>query len=92
MVSDGAECRERLVRSLDRQGVQIELRYFPLHLLPEWRWRGHRPNECPVAERSWFSAQVNLPCYPGLSDAQVEHMTQALATAFAETADALTAP
>jgi perosamine synthetase len=91
MVSEGAEFRERLIHSLDRQGVQIELRYFPLHLLPEWRWRGHRQGECPVAERSWFSAQINLPCYPGLSDAQVEHMTQALATAFAETADALTA-
>jgi perosamine synthetase len=92
MVSEGAESRERLVRSLDRQGVQIELRYFPLHLLPEWRWRGHGQGECPVAERSWFSAQINLPCYPALSDGQVEHMTQALTTAFAETADALTAP
>jgi perosamine synthetase len=91
LVSEGAEFRERLIRSLDRQGVQIELRYFPLHLLPEWRWRGHGLGECPVAERSWFTAQVNLPCYPGLNDAQVEHMTQALATAFAETADALTA-
>ncbi|RSD13173.1 DegT/DnrJ/EryC1/StrS aminotransferase family protein [Amycolatopsis eburnea] len=91
MVSEGAEARERLVRSLDRQGVQIELRYFPLHLLPEWRWRGHGPGECPVAERSWFGAQVNLPCYPSLSDGQVEHMTQALATALAETAGALTA-
>jgi perosamine synthetase len=92
MVSDGAEFREGLIRSLDRQGVQVELRYFPLHLLPEWRWRGHGFNECPVAERSWFNAQVNLPCYPGLSDGQVEHMTQALATAFAETADVFAAP
>jgi perosamine synthetase len=91
MVSEGPEFRERLIHSLDRQGVQIELRYFPLHLLPEWRWRGHGQGECPVAERSWFGAQVNLPCYPGLSDAQVEHMTQALAAAFAETAGALTA-
>lgn len=90
MVSGGAEQRERLIRSLDRQGVQIELRYFPLHLLPEWRWRGHGLNECPVAERSWFSAQVNMPCYPALSDGQVEHMTQALAAAFVEPADALT--
>ena len=80
----GRQARDDLVRALDRQGVQVELRYFPLHLVPEWRWRGHDLGECPVAERLWFTEHVNLPCHPGLSDAQVQHMVDALENALAQ--------
>ncbi|BBB00116.1 putative aminotransferase [Actinacidiphila reveromycinica] len=73
-----ADVREALVRGLDERGVEVQLRYFPLHLLPEWRDRGHGLGECPVAERLWFNEHVNLPCSPGLSDAQVERMVEAL--------------
>lgn len=78
-VDAGSAAREHLVKALDRRGVEVQLRYFPLHLVPEWRARGHRLGECPVAERSWFAAHVNLPCYPGLSDRQVDHLVSALA-------------
>ncbi|MEU1037785.1 DegT/DnrJ/EryC1/StrS family aminotransferase [Streptomyces sp. NPDC005551] len=70
--------REAVVRGLDERGVEVQLRYFPLHLLPEWRDRGHGVGECPVAERLWFNAHVNLPCHPGLSEAQVSHLETAL--------------
>lgn len=82
-VSAGPEVREKLVRGLDERGVQIALRYFPMHLLPEWRARGHRAGECPVAERLWFEEHVNLPCHPGLSDEQVDHLVWALDDALA---------
>ncbi|WP_198959158.1 DegT/DnrJ/EryC1/StrS aminotransferase family protein [Streptomyces sp. CB02130] len=75
--------REKLVRGLDERGVEIELRYFPMHLLPEWKARGHRAGECPVAERLWFEEHVNLPCHPGLTDSQVDHLVQALDDALA---------
>ncbi|MEU5689773.1 DegT/DnrJ/EryC1/StrS aminotransferase family protein [Streptomyces venezuelae] len=64
--------RHRLLHELDHRGVQVPLRYFPLHLLPEWRARGHRYGECPTAERVWFHEQVNLPCHPALSVRQVD--------------------
>nr|BFF04708.1 DegT/DnrJ/EryC1/StrS family aminotransferase [Streptoalloteichus tenebrarius] len=70
--------RDALVERLAQLGVQLQLRYFPLHLLPEWRARGHRLGECPTAERMWFRQQVNLPCQPSLSDQQVNHMLGAL--------------
>ena len=73
--------RDELVRFLAAQGVETYLRYFPLHLLPEWRARGHRLGECPVAERQWFFEHMNLPCHPGLSDAQVETLATALGCA-----------
>ncbi|WP_190816403.1 DegT/DnrJ/EryC1/StrS family aminotransferase [Saccharopolyspora pogona] len=77
-VDSGAPDRERLVRSLDRHGIEVQLRYFPLHLTPEWRARGYRAGACPVAENSWFDRHVNLPCHPGLTDAQVDRLCAVL--------------
>lgn len=66
--------RDAVVRALEGLGVEVWLRYFPLHLLPEWRARGHRPGECPVAERLWFGSQLNLPCHPTMTDMHVEKL------------------
>jgi perosamine synthetase len=85
------ERRDLLIRELDRRGVELQLRYFPLHLLPEWRARGHGPGECPVAERLWFTEHVNLPCHPGLSDEQVDYLVDALDAAMRATDPVLTA-
>lgn len=70
--------RDALVRALEELGVEIWLRYFPLHLLPEWRARGHGLDECPTAERLWFGEQLNLPCHPTMTDAQVEKLLSAI--------------
>ncbi|MEU0518312.1 DegT/DnrJ/EryC1/StrS family aminotransferase [Streptosporangium sp. NPDC006007] len=76
--------RDAVVERLRQLGVQLQLRYFPLHLLPEWRARGHRFGECPAAEEVWFRRQVNVPCQPSLSDQQVSHLLEALHTALTE--------
>ncbi|MEU5465650.1 DegT/DnrJ/EryC1/StrS family aminotransferase [Streptomyces althioticus] len=88
-LTGGREVRERFVRALDRLGVEVQLRYFPLHLSPEWRLRGHRRGECPHAERIWFEEHMNLPCHPGLTDAQVDHMVAAVRRALREAYDEL---
>ncbi|WP_246258229.1 DegT/DnrJ/EryC1/StrS family aminotransferase [Amycolatopsis anabasis] len=77
-VTDGADARHALITALDRRGIEVQLRYFPLHLTPEWQARGHGPGECPVAEKLWFSEHVNLPCHPGLSETQVSLLCSAL--------------
>ncbi|WP_254068818.1 DegT/DnrJ/EryC1/StrS family aminotransferase [Streptomyces sp. TM32] len=76
--TDHQELRDRLVLSLDRRGVEIQLRYFPQHLLPQWRHRGHLRGECPVAERSWFEQHLNLPCHPLLTTHQEDYLIEAL--------------
>ena len=68
--------RDLFIARLDSLGIQIQLRYFPVHLLPEWRHRGHHLGECPVAERIWFREQVNLPIYPQMNDWQVDFMIE----------------
>lgn len=70
--------RDELLEQLDREGVQTTLRYFPLHLLPEWRALGHGYGECPVAERMWFDQQMNLPCQPTLTPHQVDELVAAV--------------
>lgn len=82
--------RDRLVRELEARSVEVQLRYFPQHLMPEWRARGHGPGECPVVERLWFDHHLNLPCHPSLTDDQIDHLAHALdqaARAVARTAD-----
>lgn len=86
-LTGGRQVRERFVRVLDALGVEVQLRYFPLHLSPEWRLRGHGPGMCPQAERIWFEEHMNLPCHPGLSDAQVDHMVTAVTRALHEAHD-----
>ncbi|WP_410598281.1 DegT/DnrJ/EryC1/StrS family aminotransferase [Amycolatopsis sp. lyj-90] len=82
----GPDVRYNLVRALDERGVEVQLRYFPQHLLPEWRLRGHSIGECPVAERLWFSSHMNLPCHPGLTDDQVDYLIDALREALSTVA------
>ncbi|WP_327325224.1 DegT/DnrJ/EryC1/StrS family aminotransferase [Streptomyces sp. NBC_01210] len=71
--------RDAFIKRLDEQGIHIQLRYFPIHLLPEWRQRGNGLGECPVAERIWFHEQINLPIYPQLEDWQVDFMVETVA-------------
>jgi perosamine synthetase len=68
--------RDSFIARLDSLGIQIQLRYFPVHLLPEWRLRDHHLGECPIAERIWFHEQVNLPIYPQMHDWQVDFMIE----------------
>lgn len=74
--------RDDLVTSLREKGIEVQLRYFPLHLLPEWRREGHALGECPVAERVWFDELLQLPIYPQMEDWQVEYMAESVRDAF----------
>jgi len=83
LLNDANIDRDELARSLGRRGIEIVLRYFPLHLLPEWRARGGRFGDVPVAERIWFTELVNLPLSPQLSDDQARFMVETVGHALA---------
>lgn len=76
--------RDTFSRKLVARGIEVQLRYFPVHLLPEWRRLGHGLGECPVAERIWFHEQINLPIYPQLADWQIEFMIEQVASVMLE--------
>lgn len=75
---DARITRNELVAGLRAAGIEIVLRFFPLHLLPEWRDRPGTHALCPTAERIWFRQLVNLPFYPGLTDQQIDYMVEAV--------------
>ncbi|MBB1195626.1 DegT/DnrJ/EryC1/StrS family aminotransferase [Curtobacterium flaccumfaciens] len=82
---DGDEIdRDELVRRLSKAGIEVVLRYFPLHLLPEWRMRGNVLGQLPVTENVWFRKLVNLPISPQLSDEQAEYMVAVVASVLEE--------
>ena len=66
--------RDRIAYEIDQEGVEIVLRYFPLHLLPEWRFRGGKYGDCPVCENIWFEQLINLPIYPTMTEKQLQFM------------------
>jgi perosamine synthetase len=69
--------KDEFIRYLEQvEGIQIVVRFFPLHLLSEFRALGHRYGECPVAEKLYFENQMQLPMYAHLTDEQIEHMIQ----------------
>jgi perosamine synthetase len=76
--------KDDFIRYLEQEaGIQIVVRYFPIHLLSEFRALGHRYGECPVAEKTYFEHQIQLPIYDHLTDEQVEHMIASVRQAVA---------
>lgn len=71
--------RNQLVSLLTDRGIEVVLRYFPLHLLPEWRFQGHRFGDVPVTERVWFEQLVNLPISPQLKSEDMAYMAESVA-------------
>lgn len=77
---DARITRNQLVSGLAQADIEIVLRFFPLHLLPEWRDRPGTRALCPTAEQVWFRQLINLPFYPGLTDKQIDYMVESVGT------------
>ena len=71
--------KDDFIRYLEQEeGIQIVIRYFPVHLLAEFRALGYQYGECPVAERMYFEHQIQLPIFGHLTDEQIKHMILAV--------------
>jgi len=68
--------RNALANYLNQNGVEIVLRYFPIHLLPEWRLKGGKYGQCPTTEYIWFTELLNLPIYPTLNESQLDYTVE----------------
>ena len=67
--------KDDFIRYLEQEeGIQIVIRYFPVHLLAEFRALGYSYGECPVAEKQYFEHQIQLPIFDHLTNGQIEHM------------------
>jgi dTDP-4-amino-4,6-dideoxygalactose transaminase len=71
--------KDDFIRYLEQEeGIAIVIRYFPIHLLSEFRAMGYTYGLCPVAEKTYFEHQIQLPIYAHLTEAQIDHMVAAV--------------
>jgi perosamine synthetase len=68
---------------LDKYGVQTMIHYIPVYWLTLFKEMGYEKGICPVAERI-FAEKLDLPIYPHLTDAQVEHVARSVKQAVKE--------
>ncbi len=72
------ERRDQFLQGLQARGIGVAVNYRAVHLLTYYRRRfGFRPGDFPVAERIG-ERTISLPMYPGLTDAEVERVIQAV--------------
>jgi dTDP-4-amino-4,6-dideoxygalactose transaminase len=73
---------ERLADFLTERSIQTGRHYpEPAHLSPAYRHLGFAPGDFPVAE-ALAREGLSLPLYPGISEAQLEHVCGAIADYF----------
>ena len=69
--------KDEFIRFLEEEeGIEIVIRYFPVHLLSEFRWLGYQYGDAPVAEKMYFEHQIQLPIYDHLTGDQIETMVK----------------
>jgi perosamine synthetase len=71
--------RDEFINYLEHvKGIQVILRYFPVHLSDYMRYYGHQYGECPVCERVWFEEQLNLPINPRMPVEEVDYVVESV--------------
>lgn len=69
--------RRSVFEALRARDIGVNVHYIPVHLQPYYAAQGFRPGHCPDAERYYASA-ISLPIHPGLSEADQDHVIEAL--------------
>jgi perosamine synthetase len=75
-----ASRRARAIERMNDVGVGVSVHFIPLHLHPLYRRMGYRPGQFPNAEAAYAGA-ISLPIWPGMTDAQVDRVIDAVAAA-----------
>ena len=79
-----ASRRARAIEALAAAGIGTSVHFIPLHLHPLYRSMGYEPGQFPAAEAAYAGA-ISLPIWPGMTDAQIDRVVDAVVTASAGT-------
>jgi dTDP-4-amino-4,6-dideoxygalactose transaminase len=81
-----AESRDAVIESLQNAGVGVSVHFIPLHTMPYYAERYSLvPEDFPRALKS-FSAEISLPLWPGMTEAQSDAVIAAVRAAACATA------
>jgi len=65
-------------RFKEKYGIEIVIRFWPIHLGGIMRMNGHAVNECPTCEHVWFYEQLSLPISPQMKNREIKTIIRAL--------------
>jgi UDP-4-amino-4,6-dideoxy-N-acetyl-beta-L-altrosamine transaminase len=71
--------RRQVVEALKARGIGTQVHYIPVHTQPYYRQR-YGELDLPGA-RAWYERCLSLPLYPGMEDADVDRVVEALGEA-----------
>jgi UDP-4-amino-4,6-dideoxy-N-acetyl-beta-L-altrosamine transaminase len=77
-----ATARRHVYEALRAREIGVQVHYVPVHRQPFYRQRGAEPGHCPAAE-AFYREELSLPCFPGMTDGDVERVVHALGEALA---------
>jgi dTDP-4-amino-4,6-dideoxygalactose transaminase len=77
-----AAARRHVYETLRARDIGVQVHYVPVHRQPFYRARGADPADCPAAE-AFYREVLSLPCFPGMTDEDVERVVDALGEALA---------
>jgi perosamine synthetase len=69
--------RDRVIEELKNRGIGTSVHFIPLHLHSLYRELGYSAGQFPNAEER-FERAISLPIYPGMTDADIDRVTEAL--------------
>jgi perosamine synthetase len=70
--------RDAFVEALKKRNIGTSVHFIPLHLHPHYRSQfGYRPEDFPAASAE-FERIVSLPIFPGMTDADVDDVIEAV--------------
>jgi len=69
--------RREVFDALRKDGVGVQVNYMPVHWHPVFEDLGYRRGQFPVAEK-FYSEEISLPMFVGLSDSDVDHVIDAV--------------
>ena len=69
--------RRQVFEQLREAGIGVNVHYIPVHLQPYYQARGHRPGDCPEAER-YYRRALSLPMFPTLGEDRQAQVVSAL--------------
>jgi dTDP-4-amino-4,6-dideoxygalactose transaminase len=70
--------RDDVIRALNERGIGTSVHFIPLHYHTAYQKLGRwQKGDFPVAEK-FFEGEISLPMYPGMTEAEVDEVCQAL--------------
>lgn len=74
--------RDEMIAEISRSEVAVNVHFIPLPMLTLFRQMGYDINDFPQSYRN-FAHEITLPCYPQMTDEQVDFVIKTVCEAYA---------